>query len=185
MLKFLLNKLVLIVPTFIGITIVAFGFVRVLPGDPILALAGERGVEPERYQQLLTQFGFDRPIWEQYFTYVIGLFQGDFGTSIATKRPVLDEFLTLFPATVELATCAIIFAIVIGIPAGIISAVKRGSWFDQLTMGTAPRWLFNAYFLVGPFAHYPVFRHTRLDTCFRSHIADVFLPAGNRLYADR
>lgn len=137
MLKFLLNKLVLIVPTFIGITIVAFGFVRVLPGDPILALAGERGVDPERYQQLLVQFGFDRPIWEQYFSYVIDLFQGDFGTSIATKRPVLNEFMALFPATVELATCAIIFATLIGIPAGIISAVKRGSWFDQLTMGTA------------------------------------------------
>jgi dipeptide transport system permease protein len=137
MFRFILNKLLLIVPTFIGITIVAFAFVRVLPGDPILLLAGERGVEPERYQQLLVQFGYDRPIWVQYFDYVLGLFQGDFGHSISTKRPVFEEFLTLFPATLELSFFAIIFAVTLGIPAGIIAAVKRGSVFDQLTMGTA------------------------------------------------
>lgn len=137
MLRFLLSKLALIVPTFIGITIVAFAFVRVLPGDPVLLLAGERGMDPERYQQLLVQFGYNRPIWEQYFSYVFGLFQGDFGTSISTKRPVLREFMTLFPATLELAFFAIIFATLLGIPAGIIAAVRRGSVFDQLTMGTA------------------------------------------------
>lgn len=137
MFRFFLHKLALIVPTFIGITIVAFAFVRVLLGDPILLLAGERGVEPERYQQLLVQFGYDRPIWVQYFDYVWGLFQGDFGKSISTKRPVLGEFLTLFPATLELSFFAIIFATGLGIPAGIFAAVKRGSIFDQLTMGVA------------------------------------------------
>jgi len=137
MFRFILNKLALIIPTFIGITIVAFAFVRVLPGDPILLLAGERGVDPERYQQLLVQFGYDRPIWVQYFDYLWGLFQGDFGNSISTKRPVLGEFLTLFPATLELSFFAIIFATSLGIPAGIIAAVRRGSIFDQLTMGVA------------------------------------------------
>jgi dipeptide transport system permease protein len=137
MFRFLIQKLALIVPTFVGITIVAFAFVRVLPGDPVLLLAGERGMEPERYQQLLVQFGYDRPIIIQYFDYVLGLFQGDFGVSISTKRPVLQEFLTLFPATLELALIAIILAVAIGIPAGIFAAVKRGSVFDQLTMGTA------------------------------------------------
>jgi dipeptide transport system permease protein len=137
MLRFIFNRLLLIVPTFIGITIVAFSFVRVLPGDPILLIAGERGVTAERYAELKTQFGYDRPIWEQYFDYLIGLFQGDFGTSISTKRPVIEDFLTLFPATVELSICAAIFAVVIGVPFGILAAVKRGSLFDQLTMGTA------------------------------------------------
>lgn len=137
MFRFIFNKLLLIVPTFIGITIVAFAFVRVLPGDPILLLAGERGIDPERYQQLLVQFGYDRPIYVQYFDYVGGLLQGDFGTSISTKRPVLGEFLTLFPATLELSICAILFAVGIGVPAGIIAAVKRGSFFDQATMGVA------------------------------------------------
>lgn len=137
MLSFLAKRLLLIVPTFIGITIVAFAFVRVLPGDPVLLIAGERGVSPERYSQLLTQFGYDRPIWEQYWSYLAGIFQGDFGTSISTKRPVINDFFTLFPATVELSFCAAAFAVLIGVPAGILAAVRRGSAFDQLTMGAA------------------------------------------------
>ncbi|WP_193174133.1 ABC transporter permease subunit [Oricola nitratireducens] len=137
MLRFFVNKLLLVLPTLIGITIVAFAFVRVLPGDPILLLAGERGVSPERYHKLLVQFGYDLPIWQQYFNYVIGLLHGDFGISISTKRPVIDEFLARFPATLELSVFAMTFATVIGIPAGIISAVKRSSVFDQLTMGVA------------------------------------------------
>jgi dipeptide transport system permease protein len=137
MLNFSLRRLAPVIPTFIGITIVAFAFVRVLPGDPVLLLAGERGVTAERYEMLMTQFGFNRPIWVQYWDYLSAIFQGDFGTSISTKRPVINDFFTLFPATVELALCAIIFAVAIGVPAGIFAAVRRGSMFDQLTMGTA------------------------------------------------
>ncbi|GHA20639.1 peptide ABC transporter permease [Devosia pacifica] len=137
MVRFLFHRLLLILPTFIGITIVAFAFVRVLPGDPVLLIAGERGVTPERYQDLMQQFGYDRPIWVQYFDYLAGIFQGDFGTSISTKRPVIQDFLTLFPATIELSLCAITFAVALGVPMGIIAAVKRGTWFDQTLMGTA------------------------------------------------
>ncbi|WP_108661664.1 ABC transporter permease subunit [Acuticoccus kandeliae] len=137
MLRFFFSRLGLIIPTFVGITLVAFAFVRVLPGDPVLLLAGERGMNPERYQQLQVQFGYDRPLWEQYFHYVAGLLQGDFGHSISTKRPVLQEFFTLFPATLELGICAILFAVILGLPAGILAAVKRGSIFDQATMGVA------------------------------------------------
>ncbi|PWL17127.1 peptide ABC transporter permease [Falsochrobactrum shanghaiense] len=137
MFRFIINKLAYLVPTFIGITIVAFGFVRVLPGDPVLLMAGERGVSPERHAQLMAQFGFDRPLWQQYLDYVWNLLHGDFGLSIVTKKPVLTEFFALFPATVELAVCAIILAVLIGIPAGVIAAVKRGSWFDQSLMGVA------------------------------------------------
>jgi dipeptide transport system permease protein len=137
MLRFLLNKLAYLVPTFIGITIVAFAFVRVLPGDPVLLMAGERGISPERHAELMAQLGFDRPIWQQYLGYVWNLLHGDFGQSLVTKKPVLAEFFTLFPATVELAVCAIILAVIVGIPAGVIAAVKRGSWFDQSLMGAA------------------------------------------------
>ena len=91
----------------------------------------------ERYEQLQALYGFDQPYYIQYFSYVVDLLQGDFGTSIATKRPVLEEFFTLFPATVELSLCAIIIAVSIGIPAGVIAAVKRGSWLDQSIMGVA------------------------------------------------
>ena len=86
----------------------------------------------------MEQFGFDRPLWEQYFNYVGDFLHGDFGTSFATKRPVLDRLLRRASRRrVELSFFAIIFAIVIGIPAGIFAAVKRGSWFDQVAMGTA------------------------------------------------
>ncbi len=137
MLNYILRKLALIVPTLIGISICSFAFVRVLPGDPILAMAGQHGVTPERYEILREQFGYNLPIWQQYFNYVGNLLQGNFGISLATKRPVLNEFMTLFPATVELALVAMIFAIGVGVPAGVLAAVKRGSWIDQIAMSVA------------------------------------------------
>jgi dipeptide transport system permease protein len=137
MLRYLLNRLALVVPTFIGITIVAFGLVRFLAGDPVMLLAGERVMSPERHAQLSEQLGFNRPIWEQYLDYLLSALQGDFGISIKTKTEVLEQFMTLFPATLELAFFAMLFAIVVGIPAGIFAAIKRGSWFDQIAMGSA------------------------------------------------
>lgn len=127
----------MLIPTFIGITIVSFGFVRVLPGDPVLLMAGERGLSDERYAALLKEFGYDRPIYVQYLEYLGDLMRGDLGNSLVTKRPVIEEFFTLFPATVELSIIAIIIAIMVGIPAGIIAATKRGSFLDQTLMGTA------------------------------------------------
>src|SRR3712207_4560911 len=127
MLRFLLGRLAVLIPTFIGVSIIAFGFIRVLPGDPVALMSGERVMSPERHAQLMSQLGFDRPIWEQYFDYLFGVLRGDFGTSIVTKRGVLAEFLTLFPATLELSFAAILLAVVLGIPAGVIAAVRRGS----------------------------------------------------------
>ena len=135
MIRFLITKLGLLIPTFLGVTLIAFAFIRVLPGDPIELLAGERGVEPERHAQLMAAFGFDKPMWQQYLTFLTDILSGDFGHSFVTKQPVLEEFLTRFPATVELAVCAIIFATAVGLPAGIIAAVKRGSIFDHGLMG--------------------------------------------------
>ncbi len=137
MLHFILRRLALIVPTLFGITVLAFGFIRVLPGDPVLLRAGERGLTPERYDALLKQFGYDQPLWAQYLDFVGGLLRGDLGVSIITKKPVLTEFLALFPATLELALCAMVFAVVIGLPAGVIAATKRGKLLDQAMMGTA------------------------------------------------
>ncbi|SMO66267.1 ABC transporter permease subunit [Paracoccus laeviglucosivorans] len=134
MLRFILSKLLYLIPTMLGITLVAFGFIRLLPGDPVLLMAGERGVSPERYAQISAQLGYDQPMWQQYFTYLGNLLQGDLGNSIVTKKPVLAEFLSLFPATVELALVAIVIATLIGVPVGVIAAIKRGSWFDQISM---------------------------------------------------
>jgi dipeptide transport system permease protein len=137
MIRYILHKLLLFVPTVFGITICAFAFVRLLPGDPILAMAGEHGVTPERYEILKEQFGFNLPIWQQYLRYLGEILHGNFGISISTKQPVMNEFLTLFPATIELSIVAMLLAVIIGIPAGVLAAAKRGSWPDQLIMGTA------------------------------------------------
>jgi len=137
MFRFLISRIGLLIPTFIGVTIIAFSFIRLIPGDPIEVLAGERGVSPERHAALMAQFGFDRPLWQQYLDFLTNLLQGDLGHSIVTKQPVIDEFLTLFPATLELSTMAILFAVIIGLPAGIVAGVKRGSVFDHTVMTTA------------------------------------------------
>jgi dipeptide transport system permease protein len=137
MLVFFLRKLGVIIPTFIGVTLIAFTFIRLLPGDPVLVMAGERGMTEERHARLMAEFGFDKPILVQYGYYLNDLLHGDFGISIVTKQPVLEEFMTLFPATVELSLCAIFFAIIFGLPVGMIAAVRRGSAFDHTVMAGA------------------------------------------------
>ena len=137
MLRYFAGRLVTFLPTFIGVTLISFAFIRVRPGDPIIVMAGERGLSEERYAELVQQFGFDRPLLEQYGDYLWGVLQGDLGESFVTKRPVWDEFFALFPATLELSLCAIVFAIALGIPAGVIAAVNRGKVFDRLLMSSA------------------------------------------------
>jgi len=135
MFSFILNRLAILVPVFFGVTLMAFGFVRILPGDPVEALSGERDISPEQHAELFAKLGLDKPVWEQYLDYIIKLFHGDFGTSLLTNRPVLDEFLELFPATLELGVAAMALAIIVGIPAGIFAAVKRSTIYDQGIMG--------------------------------------------------
>lgn len=137
MFRFFLTRFSVVIPTFIGVTLVSFFLIRLIPGDPIELLVGERGIDPERHAYLLKQFGYDRPLWEQYLGYLYNLLNGDFGTSIVSRKPVLTEFLTLFPATLELSVVAIVFALAIGIPVGILAAVRRGSIFDHTVMGVS------------------------------------------------
>jgi len=132
--RFVLTRLGLLLPTFFGVTLIAFLFIHLLPGDPIEILAGERGVSPERHARLMQELGFDRPLWEQYVSYLGNILQGDLGRSIVTKQPIIKEFLTLFPATVELSLCAIILAVLIGLPVGILAAIRRGTVFDHSVM---------------------------------------------------
>jgi dipeptide transport system permease protein len=135
MLRFILTRVSLVIPTFLGITLLAFFLIRLVPGDPIETLAGERGIDPARHEQLRKEYGFDRPVLVQYGIYIARVLQGDLGKSVITQEAVLTEFLSLFPATIELALCAIIFALVLGLPAGIIAAVRRNSVFDHGVMG--------------------------------------------------
>jgi len=137
MLRFFLGRLAVLIPTFIGVSIIAFSFIRLLPGDPVMLMSGERVMAPERYEKISQELGYDRPLPIQYLDYLGGVLTGDFGNSIVTKQPVLQQFFDLFPATLELSFCAIIFAILLGIPAGVFAAIKRGTFFDQTIMGTA------------------------------------------------
>ncbi|MFM2041875.1 MAG: hypothetical protein RLY86_451 [Pseudomonadota bacterium] len=134
MLKFILTRLAVLIPTFLGVTMLSFFLIRLVPGDPIEVRVGERGIEEERLAELRAQLGLDRPLWEQYLSYLGDVLRGDLGTSVVTQNGVLEEFLTLFPATLELAFCAILFAVVIGLPAGMLAAVKRGTVFDHTVM---------------------------------------------------
>jgi dipeptide transport system permease protein len=137
MLRFILTRVSLVVPTFIGITLLTFFLIRLVPGDPIETMAGERGIDPARHEALRAEYGFDQPVLVQYGIYLVRLLHGDLGKSIVTREPVISEFASLFPATIELALCAILFALALGLPAGILAAVRRNSIFDHGVMGVS------------------------------------------------
>ena len=137
MLRFLATRISLIVPTFIGVTLLTFALIRVIPGDPIELLAGERGIDPARHAELRADLGLDKPLLVQYGVYIANVARGDLGESILTREPVLEEFLARFPATFELSVCAILFALAIGLPAGALAAVRRGSAMDHTVMAVS------------------------------------------------
>ena len=137
MFSFIAKRLGLVLPTFIGITLLVFALIRLLPGDPVEALSGERGMTTERYERLIHEFGLDRPLPVQYADYVWKAVHGDLGFSTITHEPVFKEFITLFPATIELSFCAMLLALMIGLPAGIIAAVKRNTVWDYSVMGAS------------------------------------------------
>jgi len=135
MLQFILRRLGLVIPTFIGITLLTFAFVHMIPGDPVMIMVGERGISPERHAQLMAQLGLDQPLWQQYLSYIKGVMHGDLGISLKSRVPVWEEFVPRFKATLELGICAMLFAVAVGIPVGVLAAVKRGSIFDHTAVG--------------------------------------------------
>ncbi len=135
MLRFIFSRLLLVIPTFLGIILLTFILIHLVPGDPIMLLLGDKVIDPVRHEQMLTEMGLNRPFYVQFLDYVWRVLHGDLGNSIVTKQPVLHEFLTLFPATLELSVCAMIFAVLIGLPAGVLAAERRGSFFDHALMG--------------------------------------------------
>ncbi len=137
MLRFVLTRVSLVIPTFIGMTLLTFVMIRLIPGDPIELLAGEHGVDPARHEELRHQFGFDKPILVQYAVYVGRVIHGDLDKSLATHQPVLSEFAQLFPATLELSFSAMLFAVVVGLPVGILAATRRGRLLDHTVMGAS------------------------------------------------
>ena len=133
MLRFVLRRLGLLVPVLFGLSVLLFLWVRALPGGPASALLGERAT-PEAVARVNRLYGFDRPVLEQYTTYIGRLLRGDFGVSVETNNPVLAEWFTRFPATIELTIAALIFAVGVGIPLGYYAARRANRWPDNLVV---------------------------------------------------
>jgi peptide/nickel transport system permease protein len=133
MLRFVVRRLLLLIPILIGLSILVFFWIRALPGSPATALLGERATA-EAIAAINEQYGLNDPIWEQYWAYLQRLAEFDFGDSVTSRRPVFDEFLERFPATIELAIAAMIFSIVVGIPLGFLAAKRYGSFLDHFSL---------------------------------------------------
>ncbi|AAP28428.1 MULTISPECIES: nickel ABC transporter permease [Bacillus] len=133
MLMFIFRRILQLIPVLFGVVFVVFLIRQMVPGDPALLIAGE-GASKETVEQIRHQLGLDKPFIMQYFSYIGNILQGDFGVSIRSNRPVLDEVLIRLPITIELALCSIVITVVIGMIAGIISATKQYSWTDVSIM---------------------------------------------------
>jgi peptide/nickel transport system permease protein len=136
MLRFVVRRLLLLVPILLGLSILVFVWIRALPGGPAQALLGERATA-ESIEEIERQYGLDEPIYVQYWTYVSKVAQGDLGTSVTTRRPVVDELEQRFPATIELTIAAMIFSILFGIPLGFVAAKRYGGALDHASLVTS------------------------------------------------
>ncbi len=137
MFSFIFRRLSVTIPTFLGITVLAFALIHMIPGDPVLVMVGERRLDPEFYRQALIRLGLDQPLYVQYWHYLLKVLQGDLGQSLVSHEPVIKDFWALFPATLELSICAMLVASVFGLAIGMIAAIRRGSWIDHTVMGAA------------------------------------------------
>ncbi len=132
MFQYLLRRTVTLVITLLGIMVVTFFISLVIPVDPLASIAGPQAPQ-ETVERLRELYGFDQPVYVQFGRYMNRLFHGDLGTSFQTGRPVLDDILHYFPATIELATVALVISILVGIPLGVLSAVYRNSSIDHFS----------------------------------------------------
>ena len=156
--QYAIRRSLTVIPVLLGVSLLVFGFIHLIPGDPALTMLGERAT-PEKVAAVRQRLGLDRPIHEQYLIYVGRALRGDLGVSILRGDPVFTDLLRRFPATVELAVAAIIVAVSFGVPIGIVSAVWRNSLVDSLSrvwalagvsmpifwLGVMLAWLFGVY----------------------------------------
>ena len=131
--KFILRRLSLQIFVLLGLTMFTFILMFGLPGDPAALLFSAGGIAAgmDEYHAFRAKWGLDLPMWKQYLNFVGNLIRGDMGTSLVTRAPIIDNLRAYFPATIELAFVSFIFATVMGIPLGVISALKRNSWIDH------------------------------------------------------
>lgn len=165
------RRLLGIIPVLFGISLLVFLFLHLIPGDPAVVMLGERA-EPERIAALRSKLGLERPLWEQYLFFVGNLLQGDMGTSIFSQLTIKEQLARRWPATFELAIAATLFAVIIGIPLGILAAVRKNTIVDNLA---------TSFSLLG--VSMPVF-WLGLLLVYLFAVNLQWLPAGGRLSID-
>ncbi|HET9223605.1 MAG TPA: ABC transporter permease, partial [Roseiflexaceae bacterium] len=137
MLSYITQRLLHAVPVLIGISVLTFLMLHLVPGDPVLIFAGDKPMTEERAAELRHQLGLDRPLWVQYWDYASHALRGDLGRGLRSERPVLDSILEALPSTLQLTFAALLLAALVGILLGIIAAVAHGGWLDTLSMSIA------------------------------------------------
>jgi peptide/nickel transport system permease protein len=130
--NYILRRLLLIIPTLLGVSLLTFALSRIVPGDPARLAAGAQAT-PEMYEQIRQEFGLDQPLPVQYWHYLTGLLQGDWGRSILSRRPVIEDLRVYWPATLELVLAAMLIAVVVGVPLGVVAAVRADRPADQVS----------------------------------------------------
>ncbi len=133
MLRYIGRRLLQTIPVFFGATFLIFAMVYLMPGDPVAALGGDRGLSESAAAQIRAQYNLDKPFWMQYLLYLKGVFTLDFGKAF-NGQPVIDLIAGAFPVTIRLALYAMAIETVLGITLGVIAGVKRGGWFDSTVL---------------------------------------------------
>jgi peptide/nickel transport system permease protein len=135
--RFIAQRMAQLVPIMIGISVMTFLMLHLIPGDPVLLFAGDKPVTEERAAEIRHQLGLDRPIWVQYWDYATHVVRGDLGRGLRSQRPVLDTILEVLPATVQLTFSALALAAIAGVSLGVAAALTHGTWVDTATMAFA------------------------------------------------
>jgi ABC-type dipeptide/oligopeptide/nickel transport system permease component len=133
---YVLRRLLQTIPVLFGVSVLAFAIMHVVPGDPVRLIAGPDAPESV-VQRIRTELGLERPLYEQYASFLGRALRGDLGRSLRSRAPVVDEIVARFPATLELTTASMLIAVAVGVPIGLIAAVRRSTWVDYLAMATS------------------------------------------------
>ncbi|MBI1736939.1 MAG: ABC transporter permease, partial [Candidatus Rokubacteria bacterium] len=134
--QFILRRVLVTVPVLLGVSLLAFAIMHVVPGDPVRLIAGPDAPE-DVVDRIRAELGLDRPLHQQYWSFLTRAVQGDLGRSLRSRAPVVDEILNRFPATLELTTVSMLIAVAVGVPLGLVSAVRRATWVDYTAMGVS------------------------------------------------
>lgn len=179
MLKYIVKRILLLIPVLLGVSFIVFTIMSFTPGDPATSILGN-GATKEDIQKLNEELGYYDPFLERYVDYVAGAVHGDFGNSYRSGEPVFDEIFNRFPTTIKLAVSAILLAVVIGIPIGMVSAVKQYSVFDvsstivSMFMTSVPQFWLALMGLLIFAVNWKVLPSTGLDDGLKSYILPVF-----------